>query len=99
MSLKIINNGGDIMIKDNWKVILDFFKRFISLLFSKINLFIMLNNALKTIITYLFININTPYITDTRRCYNIFHFKKYHSFNNIYYFNNIHYNILDTTFL
>lgn len=43
------------MIKDNWKVILDFFKRFISLLFSKINLFIMLNNALKTIITYLFI--------------------------------------------
>ena len=43
------------MIKDSWKVILDFFKRFISLLFSKINLFTMLNNALKTIITYLFI--------------------------------------------
>ena len=46
------------MIKCNWKVILDFFKRFISLLFSKINLFkifIMLNNALKTIITYSFI--------------------------------------------
>ena len=37
------------MIKCNWKVILDFFKRFISLLFS------IINNALKTIMTYLFI--------------------------------------------
>lgn len=46
------------MIEGSWKVILDFFKRFISLLFNKVNLFkifIMLNNALKTIITYLFI--------------------------------------------